>query len=267
FTEEEEEIPLAPTRISPNDVPHQQEECVPGGGAEIGAIDDSYHDVCVSIEEFDEFFQAPEAALQAAQEELGKLIICSWRNILQCDPDDLDDGEDQRAKGKRAGVRDIPERTAEGREEGEGGHVVGFLEGPVVRREGPCQRHLAQCDHEVGEPEEHEDVEELKDDEILVVCRLAPVECEEALGVRAQLGDVARVEGLERTERIHGGAGPVGDAETQQEEGAQWEQQRHHDVTDSSAEKMVKTQSESSWQWEDLSGRSPAVPESSHRDG
>lgn len=30
---------LAPTRISPNDVPHQQEECVPGGGAEIGAID------------------------------------------------------------------------------------------------------------------------------------------------------------------------------------------------------------------------------------
>uniref|UniRef100_A0A663DR26 Uncharacterized protein n=1 Tax=Aquila chrysaetos chrysaetos TaxID=223781 RepID=A0A663DR26_AQUCH len=173
---------LAPTRISPNDVPHQQEECVPGRGAEIGAIDDSYHDVCVSIEEFDEFFQAPEAALQAAQEELGKLIICSWRNILQCDPDDLDDGEDQRAKGKRAGVRDIPERTAEGGEEGEGGHVVGFLEGPVVRREGPCQRHLAQCDHEVGEPEEHEDIEELKDDEILVVRRLAPVECERGTG-------------------------------------------------------------------------------------
>lgn len=43
-------------------------------------LGDSYHDVCVSIEEFDEFFQAPEAALQAAQEELGKLIICSWRN-------------------------------------------------------------------------------------------------------------------------------------------------------------------------------------------
>lgn len=145
--------------------------------------------------------------------------------ILQCDPDDLDDGENQRAKGKRAGVvpgkdcssykgttsrssqvllkRDIPERTAKGREEGEGGHVVRFLEGPVVRREGPCQRHLAQRDHEVGEPEEHEDVEELKDDEILVVCCLAPVECEEALGIRAQLGDVACVEGLERTADAH----------------------------------------------------------------
>ena len=30
---------LAPTRISPNDVPHQQEERVPGGGAEVGAVD------------------------------------------------------------------------------------------------------------------------------------------------------------------------------------------------------------------------------------
>jgi len=99
--------------------------------------------------------------------------------------------------------RDVPEGAAEGREEGEGGHVVGFLEGPVVRSEGSRQRHLAQRNHEVGEPEEHEDVEELEDDEVLVVCRLAPVEREEALGVGAQLGDVARVEGLERTADAH----------------------------------------------------------------
>lgn len=99
--------------------------------------------------------------------------------------------------------RDVPERAAEGGEEGEGRHVIGFLEGPVVRREGPRQRHLAQRDDEVGEPEEHEDVEELEDDEVLVVRRLAPVEREEALGVGAQLGDVGRVEGLERRADVH----------------------------------------------------------------
>lgn len=36
-----------------------------------------------------------------------------------------------------------------------------------------------------------------------MVRRLAPVEREEALGVGAQLGDVARVEGLERTADAH----------------------------------------------------------------
>uniref|UniRef100_A0A663N593 Uncharacterized protein n=1 Tax=Athene cunicularia TaxID=194338 RepID=A0A663N593_ATHCN len=216
----------APASASPDDVPHQQEERVPGRGAEVGAVDDAHHDVRVSVEEFDEFFQAPEAALQAAQEELGKLIICSWREVLQSDPDDLDDGQDQGAEGEA-----VPERAAKGGEQGEGGHVVGFLEGPVVRSEGPRQRHLAQRNHEVGKPEEHEDVEELEDDEVLVVRRLAPVEREEALGVGAQLGDIARVEGLERTEgegeeeRIHSSAGPVGDAEAEQEEGAQGEEQ------------------------------------------
>uniref|UniRef100_A0A8B9QLI5 Uncharacterized protein n=1 Tax=Apteryx owenii TaxID=8824 RepID=A0A8B9QLI5_APTOW len=194
--------------ILPNDVPHQQEEGVPGRSAEVGAVDGSYHDICVSVQELDEFFQAPEAALQTAQEELGKLIIRSTFQpvvqVFQSDPDDLDDGEEQGPEGERAGV--VP-RAAEGREEGEGGHVVGLLEGPVVRREGPRQRDLAQRDHEVGQPEEHEDVVELEDDEVLVVGRLAPVEREEALGVRARLGDIARVERLEgRRKRTQGAA-------------------------------------------------------------
>uniref|UniRef100_A0A8B9ICK0 Uncharacterized protein n=1 Tax=Anser brachyrhynchus TaxID=132585 RepID=A0A8B9ICK0_9AVES len=190
------------SRTSPDDVPHQQEEGVPGGGAEV----DPYHDVGVSIEELDKFFQAPEAALQAAQEELGKLprfgTFQPVVQVLQGDPDDLDDGEDQRPEGERAG--DVPERAAEGGEEGEGGHVVRFLEGPVVRGEGACQRHLPQRDHKVGEPEEHEDVEELEDDEVLVVRRLSPIEREEALGVGAQLGDVGRVEFLGGGRRILG---------------------------------------------------------------
>lgn len=42
----------------------------------------------------------------------------------------------------------------------------------------------------------------------------------------------------EEEERIHGSAGPVGDAEAQQEEGAQGEEQRRHDVTDGSARRQ-----------------------------
>lgn len=94
---------------------------------------------------------------------------------------------------------DPPESAAKGGEEREGRHVVGLLEGPVVRGEGARQRHLAQGDDKVGQPEEHEDVEELQHDEVLVVGGLAAVEGEQALGVRAQLGDVAGVEGLWRT--------------------------------------------------------------------
>lgn len=40
---------------------------------------DSHHDVGVPVEEFDEFFQAPEAALEAAQEELGEFVLGGWR--------------------------------------------------------------------------------------------------------------------------------------------------------------------------------------------
>uniref|UniRef100_A0A674GWR2 Uncharacterized protein n=1 Tax=Taeniopygia guttata TaxID=59729 RepID=A0A674GWR2_TAEGU len=169
-------------RISPDDVPHQQEERVPGRGAEVGAVDG-------------DLGPAPLTSPFPSHPGTFQPVV----QVLQGDPDDLDDGQHQRAEGQRAGVVPTDGRAAEGGEEREGRHVVGLLEGPVVGGEGAGQRHLAQRDDEVGEPEEHEDVEELQHDEVLVIGGLAAVERKEALGVGAQLGDVAGVEGLERT--------------------------------------------------------------------
>uniref|UniRef100_A0A8D2M2C0 Uncharacterized protein n=1 Tax=Zonotrichia albicollis TaxID=44394 RepID=A0A8D2M2C0_ZONAL len=88
---------------------HPQEERVPRRGAEVGA-GDPHHDVGVPVEELEEFLQAPEAALEAAQQELGKLVLAHPSTfqpvvqVLQDDPDHLHDGQDQRAEGQRARV-------------------------------------------------------------------------------------------------------------------------------------------------------------------
>ena len=107
-------------------------------------------------------------------------------------------------QGAPLSLQDAPERAAEGGEEGEGGDVVGLLEGPVIGGEGARQRHLAQRDGEVGEPEEHEEVEELQHRQRAVERRLAAIERKEALGAGALRRRAARVERL----RAEGGGQP-----------------------------------------------------------
>uniref|UniRef100_A0A8C7YV08 Uncharacterized protein n=1 Tax=Oryzias sinensis TaxID=183150 RepID=A0A8C7YV08_9TELE len=107
-----------------------------------------HHNVGVSVQELYDLLQTPEAALQAAQQELCKLILGSWRfvvQILQQNPDELDDGEDEGAK--RQSPCHKPERSPQRRKHREGRNVVRLGKGPVVRGKGS-----------IGTPEEEEDV-------------------------------------------------------------------------------------------------------------
>ena len=61
---------------------------------------------------------------------------------------------------------DSPEASAHRVQQGKGGYVPGFLEGPVVGSEGPGQCHLAQGDTEVHHPEQHEEIVDLQVDRV-----------------------------------------------------------------------------------------------------
>uniref|UniRef100_A0A8C8LL52 Uncharacterized protein n=1 Tax=Oncorhynchus tshawytscha TaxID=74940 RepID=A0A8C8LL52_ONCTS len=182
---------------------HEKEEGIFGRRAEVLQVHTNrwytHHNIGISIDEFDEFLQAPEAALETAQKELRALDL--WLtlelvvDVLQQNPDDLDDGEDERAK--RQGTCVIPEQG----KDGEGRHVVRLDEGPVVGGKGPSQGHLTQRCHKVGTPEEQEDVVELQADQVLVVDRLSTVEGKQTLGVWALRLHTGGTEVLEETGR------------------------------------------------------------------
>lgn len=70
----------------------------------------------------------------------------------------------------------LPERSAKSREEGKGRHVIWLTQSPVIGGKGSGQGHLAQRQHEVGQPEEHECIEDLQAQQGTVVGRLATIE-------------------------------------------------------------------------------------------
>uniref|UniRef100_A0A8C6NNN4 Uncharacterized protein n=1 Tax=Nothobranchius furzeri TaxID=105023 RepID=A0A8C6NNN4_NOTFU len=167
---------------TPNDVPHEEEERVSSRSAETFPIDGDL----VPVQELDAFLQTPEAALQT-----GTSVMCSSDGWIfhhgGCnDPDDLNQRQDQRAKGQGAGVVPKPNKSYGSPERGEDGvrwDVIWLLKGPVIRCKCPRQGHLTQGRHKVCTPEEQEDVVELKQDEVFVVDGLTTVKSKQTLSV------------------------------------------------------------------------------------
>uniref|UniRef100_A0A3Q4GSN2 Uncharacterized protein n=1 Tax=Neolamprologus brichardi TaxID=32507 RepID=A0A3Q4GSN2_NEOBR len=102
---------------SPDHIPHEEEEGVSGRGAKVFAIDRR-------LEELDEFLQTPETALQT---QTFQLVV----QILQQNPDDLDDGEDKGAKFFTQ-HRYKPERSPKRRKHWESRNVIWLFGSPVV---------------------------------------------------------------------------------------------------------------------------------------
>uniref|UniRef100_A0A3Q2CU93 Uncharacterized protein n=1 Tax=Cyprinodon variegatus TaxID=28743 RepID=A0A3Q2CU93_CYPVA len=137
---------------------HNEEEGV--------SISAAHHDVGIPVQELDTFLQTPEAALHAAQQKFGKLILSTW--------------EDQGSKSQGACVVST---QREGREDGISRNVIWLLEGPVIGSK-------------ICTPEEEEDVIELKQDEVSVVQRLTTIKSKQALCIRALDGNIGCVECL-----------------------------------------------------------------------
>uniref|UniRef100_A0A0E9XMI4 Uncharacterized protein n=1 Tax=Anguilla anguilla TaxID=7936 RepID=A0A0E9XMI4_ANGAN len=112
----------------PKEVPHQEEKGIPGRRAEVFPINRD-HDVGVSVQELDEFFQTPEATLQTGQHKLCTLVLGSFEllvQVLQHDPDHLHNGEDEGPESQGASV--VPEGPPQGGQDGVCRNVVGLLE-------------------------------------------------------------------------------------------------------------------------------------------
>uniref|UniRef100_A0AAZ1XDA6 Uncharacterized protein n=1 Tax=Oreochromis aureus TaxID=47969 RepID=A0AAZ1XDA6_OREAU len=116
---------------------HPEEEGVSGRGAKVFAIDRR-------LEELDEFLQTPETTLKT---QTFQLVV----QILQQNPDDLNDGEDKGAKFFTQ-HRYKPERSPERRKHWESRNVIWLFGSPVVRSK-----------HKIGTPEKEEDIVELQE--------------------------------------------------------------------------------------------------------
>lgn len=62
----------------------------------------------------------------------------------------------------------ITEAAPEGTQKRERRNIFGFRKSKIVGSKGAGQRHLTESNHEVDEPEEHEKVVELQDEDVPV---------------------------------------------------------------------------------------------------
>lgn len=80
---------------------------------------------------------------------------------------------------------------------------VGWLpQGPVVRCESSSQGALAQRDGKVDQPEEHEQVTQMQDEDVAVVHTFSTIEGKHALWPGTHFGNIGLTEGLKENNRF-----------------------------------------------------------------
>uniref|UniRef100_A0A671RHD5 Uncharacterized protein n=1 Tax=Sinocyclocheilus anshuiensis TaxID=1608454 RepID=A0A671RHD5_9TELE len=170
---------------------------------EEGITENTHHNVGVPVHELDELLQAPEAAFQTAQQELGKFILCSCGIKRQQKSSHTSSQTDycEETKRQRACVISVPEGSAQRGTQRESGHVIGFIRSPVVGCKRSCQSHLTQSSDKVCTPEEQEDIVELKEDQVFVIWRFPTIESKQALRTRTVSLHIRKSEVLEKSEK------------------------------------------------------------------
>mmetsp|Transcript_5526 Transcript_5526/g.8746 ORF Transcript_5526/g.8746 Transcript_5526/m.8746 type:complete len:466 (+) Transcript_5526:272-1669(+) len=141
------------------DVARDQEEGRLGGRAEALA-EDGRLDVRVLVQELHALLEAPQAALQHAEQRVRELVVGRLGLLLHVGQErahQLDDGDDERAKG--GGARVVPERGHHALHHLAGARVLarGVREVPLADAHGHDQ--LADGDDELRGPEEAEQQE------------------------------------------------------------------------------------------------------------
>uniref|UniRef100_A0A8C8A9L7 Uncharacterized protein n=1 Tax=Oryzias sinensis TaxID=183150 RepID=A0A8C8A9L7_9TELE len=139
--------------------------------------EESHHNVCIPVQKPDEMLQAPETRFEAS-------LKLTFQSVVQ------------RAKGQRSCHGFPPYGSAKGGGQRAGRDVSGLHKSPVVGGESASQRALVQSQDEVQQPEEHEEVTQVEDEDVAVVQALSTVEGKQAPRRGANAGDVGLTEVL-----------------------------------------------------------------------
>eukprot|EP01136_Pigoraptor_vietnamica_P042466 Opistho-1_new@16697 len=204
----EEEAKVA-DRVDDGDarcVAEEEPEGLPRGRAERVAVHRNFN-VRVPIEKLEELLEAPQAAREAAENELDQLRLLALKlplDVAEDYPHQLHNRNDEGPERERAEVeRDRPEEGAEERER----RQLALVARPVVRRDAPRDRALLHRDEEVRRPQPAEYVIPLH-----VLERLVHLVCNGAARV---------VHGRAGAREVHVDEHPVRDEEEEEAEGDQ----------------------------------------------